>query len=138
MNFIAKNIQIIGLLLLTGFVAAAAVLYFDLPARPSNPKTADTTGNYSCPMHPDVSVNIPGNCPKCGMELTSAAAGTEIKRMSCEHAVAGQNAEAASGHVGCNHTEEEAVAGGCCSKRPQPATSGCTRYLVGQGDNSTP
>ena len=24
---------------------------------------------YSCPMHPDVSSDHPGNCPKCGMAL---------------------------------------------------------------------
>ena len=33
MKFIAKYIHAIGLLMLTGFVAAAAALYFDLPAR---------------------------------------------------------------------------------------------------------
>jgi hypothetical protein len=24
---------------------------------------------YTCPMHPDVVANHPGNCPKCGMKL---------------------------------------------------------------------
>ena len=24
---------------------------------------------YSCPMHPEVESNEPGNCPKCGMAL---------------------------------------------------------------------
>jgi predicted RNA-binding Zn-ribbon protein involved in translation (DUF1610 family) len=24
---------------------------------------------YSCPMHPDVTSNKPGKCPKCGMDL---------------------------------------------------------------------
>ena len=24
---------------------------------------------YTCPMHPDVVTNHPGNCPKCGMKL---------------------------------------------------------------------
>lgn len=29
-------------------------------------KMADT---YSCPMHPDVTSDTPGKCPKCGMAL---------------------------------------------------------------------
>jgi hypothetical protein len=28
---------------------------------------------YTCPMHPDVVANRPGNCPKCGMKLTPVA-----------------------------------------------------------------
>jgi membrane fusion protein, copper/silver efflux system len=25
--------------------------------------------NYSCPMHPEVTSDKPGKCPKCGMDL---------------------------------------------------------------------
>ncbi|MCL5092530.1 MAG: hypothetical protein M1364_02615 [Candidatus Marsarchaeota archaeon] len=25
---------------------------------------------YTCEMHPDVHIDKPGKCPKCGMELT--------------------------------------------------------------------
>ena len=25
--------------------------------------------NYTCPMHPEVVTDYPGNCPKCGMKL---------------------------------------------------------------------
>src|ERR1039458_6778014 len=34
---------------------------------------------YTCPMHPEVQQNHPGNCPKCGMtlELKSVKAGTD-------------------------------------------------------------
>jgi len=31
---------------------------------------------YVCPMHPDVQSDKPGECPKCGMTLKSAASGT--------------------------------------------------------------
>ena len=31
---------------------------------------------YSCPMHPDVTSQEPGRCPKCGMKLLAAAAAT--------------------------------------------------------------
>lgn len=24
---------------------------------------------YTCPMHPEVTSNEPGSCPKCGMDL---------------------------------------------------------------------
>ena len=24
---------------------------------------------YSCPMHPEITSDVAGNCPKCGMEL---------------------------------------------------------------------
>ena len=24
---------------------------------------------YTCPMHPEVVQDVPGNCPKCGMKL---------------------------------------------------------------------
>ncbi len=30
---------------------------------------------YTCPMHPEVKKETPGNCPKCGMKLV----GTEKK-----------------------------------------------------------
>jgi predicted Zn-ribbon and HTH transcriptional regulator len=29
----------------------------------------DTTKTYSCPMHPEVKLDKPGKCPKCGMDL---------------------------------------------------------------------
>jgi Cu+-exporting ATPase len=37
------------------------------------------TRTYTCPMHPDIHQNHPGNCPRCGMTLEpeTAAAGTD-------------------------------------------------------------
>lgn len=33
-------------------------------------KTEQTTNeNYSCPMHPEITGDKPGTCPKCGMDL---------------------------------------------------------------------
>ena len=33
-------------------------------------KTEKTTASvYTCPMHPEITSDKPGNCPKCGMEL---------------------------------------------------------------------
>jgi hypothetical protein len=37
---------------------------------------------YTCTMHPEVRLNSPGKCPKCGMELvkTKAKAGTSVNK----------------------------------------------------------
>jgi Cu+-exporting ATPase len=47
----------------------------------SAPKIAPSTANpiYTCPMHPEVEQDHPGNCPKCGMtlELKTVTAGTD-------------------------------------------------------------
>jgi len=32
---------------------------------------------YACPMHPEVTSDRPGTCPKCGMALVNAAGGKE-------------------------------------------------------------
>ncbi len=32
--------------------------------------SADALTVYTCPMHPDIRADRPGNCPKCGMTLT--------------------------------------------------------------------
>lgn len=37
-----------------------------------NAEKPSTSGAYSCPMHPDVSADEPGTCPKCGMPLVKA------------------------------------------------------------------
>ncbi len=38
--------------------------------RPTPPaKEPPATGTYYCPMHPEVTQNKPGSCPKCGMDL---------------------------------------------------------------------
>lgn len=42
--------------------------------KPENGFAADTSRNdtitvYTCPMHPEILSDKPGNCPKCGMQL---------------------------------------------------------------------
>lgn len=40
------------------------------PTPPSAENESDGTGTiYTCPMHPEVRMNLPGVCPKCGMTL---------------------------------------------------------------------
>ena len=36
---------------------------------PTAPASQPATVIYTCPMHPEVLSDKPGNCPKCGMEL---------------------------------------------------------------------
>jgi uncharacterized low-complexity protein len=83
MNFIGKHIPLIGILLLTICVGAAAGLYLDLPARLQGTSKSETANQqYTSPMHPDVVSDKPGNCAKCGMALVSTS-------------------EAKTGHGGC-------------------------------------
>ena len=35
----------------------------------SQQTSTNKTVQYTCPMHPEVVQNSPGNCPKCGMKL---------------------------------------------------------------------
>jgi len=34
---------------------------------------------YTCPMHPEIVQDKPGNCPKCGMNLIPVKDGTKKK-----------------------------------------------------------
>jgi hypothetical protein len=38
------------------------------PGTPPPPKSANAV-QYTCPMHPEVVQDKPGDCPKCGMKL---------------------------------------------------------------------
>lgn len=104
LDVIGRNLSLIGILLLTVFVGAAAGLYFDVPGRIQSvaraKETKATAGQYSCPMHPEVVSAKPGKCPKCGMALTLAT-------------------EASSAHAGCG-AGGQAESHGCCAK-PQAA-----------------
>jgi hypothetical protein len=60
-------------LLLIGFVAVAALMFNSCGSRSSKEKQPATMEvakvQYTCPMHPEVISDKPGNCPKCGMAL---------------------------------------------------------------------
>jgi len=42
-------------------------------AAPSAAASAPAATVYTCPMHPEVTSDRPGNCPKCGMKLVPKA-----------------------------------------------------------------
>jgi hypothetical protein len=88
MKFIAKRLNLIGILLLFTFAAAAAGLYFDVPTRMQKPKAkapppalqSAVAGSYVCPMHPEVTSTHPDKCRECLMALVPASA--EPSRMA--------------------------------------------------------
>ena len=41
----------------------------DEPAEAEQPEASSDTRTYTCPMHPEVKQQGPGDCPKCGMDL---------------------------------------------------------------------
>ncbi|MBV9129213.1 MAG: copper-translocating P-type ATPase, partial [Verrucomicrobia bacterium] len=43
---------------------------------PMMPKLSETKIIYTCPMHPEIEQDHPGDCPKCGMPLESKTAGS--------------------------------------------------------------
>ncbi|WP_363318685.1 heavy metal translocating P-type ATPase [Rhodoferax sp.] len=54
------------------YLALAAPAVPAAPAVAPEAQLASTSGTvYTCPMHPEVRQNHPGNCPKCGMALES-------------------------------------------------------------------
>ena len=40
-----------------------------------------TAAKYTCPMHPEVVMNKPGKCPKCGMALVKMKPGKKASKM---------------------------------------------------------
>ncbi len=60
------------------FLSLALIILFSAFASCKSPQQASGSQHavtdsqavvYVCPMHPDVTSNKPGKCPKCGMEL---------------------------------------------------------------------
>jgi len=50
----------------------------------TNGESSKATPIYTCPMHPEVRQDHPGNCPKCGMtlELRTVAPGSDNQESS--------------------------------------------------------
>ena len=127
MKFIARNLNLIGLLLLAGFATAATALYFHVP-QPIPTVRARSNAHYVCPMHPSITSASPADCSECGMKLVvlggeKAAATTEAHKDGCcaEKPVAVEPSPAA---MACPHLAAQAAptppADACCPKPANP------------------
>ena len=72
---------------------------------------------YTCPMHPEVRQNGPGDCPKCGMHLVpeDAAEGHDHAGRCCgghDHAGHGQGGNCCGGHDHARHGAANPASGG--------------------------
>src|SRR5512139_2149066 len=62
-----------------GVVLALAIFFAGyLARRPAVPATSSSSAaqaaSYTCPMHPQIKTDRPGDCPLCGMRLEPVAA----------------------------------------------------------------
>lgn len=68
----SKKLQIIGLLVGALLLAGGTVFFTQVPARDSHAEHAHAAATYTCPMHPQIQSEKPGECPLCGMDLVAA------------------------------------------------------------------
>ncbi|MGY0039374.1 heavy metal-binding domain-containing protein [Pedobacter sp. NJ-S-72] len=61
-----KNIITVFLLIFYSAVSAQEMKGMNMAPKENSKSTQAT---YTCPMHPEIQSNKPGNCPKCGMKL---------------------------------------------------------------------
>src|SRR5262245_43135576 len=66
------NTKILTFVCAFTFVGSAQVGAID-PNRLHNEQEQEKKQKYTCPMHPEVVMDHPGNCPKCGMKLVPKA-----------------------------------------------------------------
>lgn len=64
--------QMISMSILLVLLAGSHAAFAQKAKATSKESKASTTitTNYICPMHPDISMDKPGKCSKCGMDLT--------------------------------------------------------------------
>jgi hypothetical protein len=68
---------------LAAAVALAGLAFFAGCAKKAEEPVAAAT--YTCPMHPDVKSDKPGECPQCGMDLVPVEKGEHGSGEMPEH-----------------------------------------------------
>jgi FtsP/CotA-like multicopper oxidase with cupredoxin domain len=68
---------------------------------PTNLQHADGPVTYACPMHPEVTSEQPGRCPKCGMKLLAVTPGSQ-EHAAMDHGAMGHGA---MGHGEMDHSD---------------------------------
>jgi Cu(I)/Ag(I) efflux system membrane fusion protein len=61
--------KINSMMMLVLFGAALVALTGCKTPEPANANASSPTMKYTCPMHPEIVRDAPGNCPICGMTL---------------------------------------------------------------------
>jgi hypothetical protein len=64
-----KRKFLLPVILFAGLMLVNFSVYQVYDQTPQNKPVKQQTVMYTCPMHPEVVQDHPGNCPKCGMKL---------------------------------------------------------------------
>ncbi len=83
---------LILLLMLTGSIATFAQNAKDTLPKGKTKTTTTAKVVYTCPMHPEVTSDKPGKCPKCGMTLVKkkpAAKNNDMQGMKMDGSMKG-------------------------------------------------
>jgi uncharacterized paraquat-inducible protein A len=104
-----KNITMKNLILLTALIISFSAGVF-AQTKAGKKDTAQHTAFYTCPMHPDIKVDKPGKCPKCGMDL-SLSQKEQLKKAVTKTYTCPVHADVVSNHSGkCSKCGSKLVA----------------------------
>jgi Cu+-exporting ATPase len=71
MKFIARHLTLIGILLLAAVAGAAVAVYSNVSEKIPAARAKAGDGRYTCPMHPQIMRQSPGDCPECAIQLVA-------------------------------------------------------------------